>query len=212
MVVAGYHLIWTAYGCWLPNDPRGSTSKEVRNIQLQGLGELHFGRKRLQPARRVVKAFYDQAKQRLKHELLDLSDGETVAAAVAFASVIKSHRYTCYACAVMPDHVHLLIRKHRHQAEEMIDVLQDASCLSVRACGHRDSDHPVWTEGGWKGFLTTPEDFRRIIRYIEQNPVKIGRPQQHWDFVTPYDGWMPGQVFRAKPQANGKHQQREKPQ
>jgi hypothetical protein len=55
MVVAGYHLIWTAYGCWLPNDPRGSTSKEVRNIQLQDLGELHFGRKRLQPARRVAR-------------------------------------------------------------------------------------------------------------------------------------------------------------
>src|SRR5436190_14918646 len=100
MVVAGYHLIWTAYGCWLPNDPRGSTSKEVRNIQLQDLGELHFGRKRLQPARRVVKAFYDEAQQRLKHELLNLSDGETVAVATAFASAIKAQRYTCYACAI----------------------------------------------------------------------------------------------------------------
>ena len=161
MVVAGYHLIWTAYGCWLPNDPRGSTSKEVRNVHLQDLGDLHFGRKRLQPARRVVKAFYEEAQQRLKHKMLDLNDGETVAVATAFASVIKSQRYTCYACAILPDHVHLLIRKHRHQAEEMIDLLQDASCLAVRTCGHRESDHPVWTAGGWKGFLTTPADFRR---------------------------------------------------
>lgn len=130
MVVAGYHLIWTAYGCWLPNDPRGSTSKEVRSVQLQDLGELHFGRKRLQPARRVVKAFYEEAKQRLKTELLNLNDGEMVAAAAAFASVIKAQRYTCYACAIMPDHVHFLIRKHRHQAEERIDLLQNASCLS----------------------------------------------------------------------------------
>ena len=29
-MVAGYHLIWTVYGYWLPNDPRGSTSTEVR--------------------------------------------------------------------------------------------------------------------------------------------------------------------------------------
>jgi hypothetical protein len=26
-MIAGYHLIWTAYGWWLPNDPRGSTSQ-----------------------------------------------------------------------------------------------------------------------------------------------------------------------------------------
>lgn len=50
-MVVGYHLIWTAYGCWLPNDPRGSTSRDVRSVQLQDLGELHFGRKKMQPAR-----------------------------------------------------------------------------------------------------------------------------------------------------------------
>jgi hypothetical protein len=38
MVVAGYHLIWTAYGHWLPNDPRGRTSAEVRSVDLQDLG------------------------------------------------------------------------------------------------------------------------------------------------------------------------------
>jgi hypothetical protein len=84
MVVAGYHLIWTAYGCWLLNDPRGRTSKKVRNIQLQNLGDWHFGRKRLQLARRMVKAFYEEAQQRLKHELLNLNDCETVAAAEDF--------------------------------------------------------------------------------------------------------------------------------
>ena len=29
-MVAGFHLIWTAYGWWLPNDPRGSSSYEIR--------------------------------------------------------------------------------------------------------------------------------------------------------------------------------------
>ena len=30
-MVAGYHLIWTGYGWWLlANDPRGSTSREIR--------------------------------------------------------------------------------------------------------------------------------------------------------------------------------------
>jgi REP element-mobilizing transposase RayT len=198
-MVAGYHLIWTAYGWWLPNDPRGSTSREVRSVQLHDLGELHFGRKKLQPVRRVVKEFYDEARLKLKHELLTLSDAEVLATAEAFAAVIREQQYTCYACAIMPDHLHILIRKHRHEAPEMIERLQDASCFAVRDCLQRDPIHPVWSDGGWQGFLETPQDFRRIIRYIELNPVKIGRPRQTWDFVKPYDGWMPGRIVCKPP-------------
>ena len=44
-IVITHHLIWTAYGWWLPNDPRGSGSKTVRNPSLAQLGNLHFGRK-----------------------------------------------------------------------------------------------------------------------------------------------------------------------
>src|SRR6187455_2715826 len=119
-IVIAHHLIWTAYGWWLPNDPRGSGSSIIRNDIIAELGELHLGRKRVQPAGQVVREFYDQAADRLKHSLLTFNDtpGETIAA--AFAEVIARERYTCYACAIMPDHVHILIRKHKHQAEEML--------------------------------------------------------------------------------------------
>ena len=50
-MVAGYHLIWTVYGYWLPNDPRGSTSSEVRIASIKALGPLHYGRKKQQPPR-----------------------------------------------------------------------------------------------------------------------------------------------------------------
>ena len=39
MVIA-YHLVWTAYGWWLPNDPRGSMSHHVEQNVLRDLGEL----------------------------------------------------------------------------------------------------------------------------------------------------------------------------
>ena len=48
MVIA-YHLIWTAYGWWLPNDPRGSMSELIASDIIAELGELHYGRKRVQP-------------------------------------------------------------------------------------------------------------------------------------------------------------------
>ncbi|MCP4379158.1 MAG: hypothetical protein GY794_23680 [bacterium] len=37
--VIAYHLIWTAYGWWLPNDPRRSTSHLMRRDIVTTLGE-----------------------------------------------------------------------------------------------------------------------------------------------------------------------------
>src|SRR5437016_3459581 len=37
-MVLGYHAIWGVYGFWLPNDPRGSWSKEVWAPQLRTFG------------------------------------------------------------------------------------------------------------------------------------------------------------------------------
>ncbi len=59
-IVIAYHLIWTAYGWWLPNDPRGSTSRRVASDLLAELGELHHGRRKIQPPRHVVHEFYER--------------------------------------------------------------------------------------------------------------------------------------------------------
>jgi hypothetical protein len=109
-MVIGFHLVWTAYGWWLPNDPRGSMSRSIRCDLIAELGELHYGRKRVQPASREIREFYREARSRLKHELLTFCDVERCMLAASFAEVIERERYTCYACAIMPDHIHILIR------------------------------------------------------------------------------------------------------
>src|SRR5580658_8131442 len=92
--------------------------------------------------------------------------------ACAMAGAIRKQVYTCYACAIMPDHVHILIRKHKHQAEEMVRNLQRESHLRLREAGVRDFEHPVWGGPGWKVFLDCLDEIRRTIRYIENNPRK----------------------------------------
>jgi REP element-mobilizing transposase RayT len=198
-MVAGYHLIWTAYGWWLPNDPRGSTSREIRQAHLASLGALHHGRKRIQPAGRTIQAFYDAARGRLKHALVKLSARDVPLVADALADVIRQQAYTCYACAIMPDHVHLLIRKHKHRAEQMIENFQEASRLRLREAGLRAADHPVWGGPGWKVYQDSREDMERTIRYIRDNPGHLGMAEQHWSFVRAYDGWLPGQVRVVRP-------------
>ena len=69
-VVIAHHLIWTAYGYWLPNDPRGSMSKTIACDVIAELGTLHFGRKKVQPSAREVKEFQDRSRAVLKYPLL----------------------------------------------------------------------------------------------------------------------------------------------
>lgn len=42
-IVIAYHLIWTGYGWWFPNDLRGSTSHFIASDALAQINELHFG-------------------------------------------------------------------------------------------------------------------------------------------------------------------------
>jgi REP element-mobilizing transposase RayT len=189
-LVIAYHPVWTAYGWWLPNDPRGSGSQAIRTEIVADLGELHFGRKRIQPIGNEVREFYAQSVDKLKHPLLTFDEASRAAIAEAFAQVIDQERYTCYACAIMPDHVHLVIRKHKHQAEEMVEELMESSRRRLIEAGLRAATHPTWTAGhGWKVFLEHPEEIRRTIRYVERNPIKDGLPAQVWPFVTRYNGW-----------------------
>src|SRR5207253_1098514 len=159
-MIAAYHLIWSAYGWWLPNDPRGSGSQSIREDILTELGELHLGRKKIQPAGREIRAFYTRAKDLLYHELSTFTDAEISLLAECFANTVNKHRYTCYACAIMPDHVHLAIRKHRHWAEEMIEHFQDESRPALQAA-RRKPIHPIWGGPGWKVFLDAEDDIRR---------------------------------------------------
>lgn len=190
-MVVGYHLVWTAYGWWLPNDPRGSSSREIRVERIEQLGDLHYGRKPVQPSSGEIREFYQRAKQVLAHPILAFDAVDVAILAASFALTIRHRGYTCYACAIMPDHIHLLIRRHRDKAEQMLAELQQDSRDALLVAERRRDDHPVWGGPGWKVFLNTQDDMYRIVRYIEKNPAERNLPPQHWKFVQPYDGWLP---------------------
>jgi REP element-mobilizing transposase RayT len=174
-IVIAYHLIWTAYGFWLPTDPRGSMSKWV-------VGRLHYGRKKIQPKSWEIREYLRATEDVLKFPRLTLNSEAILCIGRAFETVIEQCKYTCYACAIMPDHVHILIRKHKHPYEEMVRNLQRESHLLLRAEGFRDFEHPTWGGHGWSVFLDHPTDIWRTIPYIEQNPTKIGLAAQKWGF------------------------------
>ncbi len=92
----------------------------------------------------------------------------------------------------MPDHVHLLIRRACDSAEQMVEAFQEITRTALIDAGKRSPTHPTWTKGpGWKGFHEYATGFCQTIKYIRENPLEIGLPEQNWDFVSEYDGWLP---------------------
>jgi REP-associated tyrosine transposase len=152
---------------------------------------LHRGRKIIQPTGNAIREFYKFADELLTHTRHLFSGEEALLIANSLAGTIRERNYTCYACAVMPDHIHLLIRRHRDKAEEMIDLFQENSRKAMIEAGRRPVNHPVWGGPGWKVFLNTRQDMHRIVKYMRDNPIRAGLKEQRWGFVKEYDGWLP---------------------
>ena len=46
----------------------------------------------------------------------------------------------------------------------------------------------MWASRGWKQYLDTEESIENAIKYVEENPVKEGKPKQKWSFVKRFGG------------------------
>jgi REP element-mobilizing transposase RayT len=192
----GCHLIFGAYGFWLPNDPRGSWSTEVWARHLRPFG----GPTKVETRHSVAHRKHDRAerlraKQALKYPAVKLTGIQARAAGRGFAQIIDELKVTVYACAVLPDHVHLVTAAHRPDGDELIGFLKRAATrhLSAEALhpleAFRRGDGRVpspWAVRGWTVYLDTVEQMRRRIRYVEENPLEAGLPRQRWPFVSTY--------------------------
>jgi REP-associated tyrosine transposase len=189
--IIAHHLIWTLYGHWLPNDPRGSGSEAVRDPKFEPIGEHYHGRKlrHEQPSRGELRAFYEQAKPLLDYRVFWIDEAKRQAIANAITGVVSERKYTVWACAILSNHMHMVIRRHRDDALSMWNAISDGTRPAVRGFVDVDLKHPVWAARPYKVFLRTPEEVRGRIEYVEGNPVKEGLPEQQYCFVQSYDNW-----------------------
>ena len=97
-IIIGHHLVLHGYGHWLPNDPRGSGSQEIRQEKLAELGPVHFGRKKVQPSRESLREFKQEATERLEFAPLWFDDANRQAIGDSIGRVVSSKGYTVWAC------------------------------------------------------------------------------------------------------------------
>jgi len=193
-----FHGIFGAYGFWLPNDPRGSWSSWVGSWELYRYGPAtkttathslaHYPHNRKQ---RLA------AKQAMKYPPVSFTGEQARVVGDGFRNAIEDRGLHCYACAILPDHVHVVMAAHRLSPGQVIgdlkrlsgDALVRASCHPLQAFSAKGQRPPLcFVRRGWKVYLDTVEDVARCIKYVENNPLKEGLPKQKWSFVEAFSG------------------------
>jgi len=202
-MIHGYHVILPVYGFWLPNDPRGSWSDFVGAWELARFGKARpvRERRRLRDLSAAELQQREAARGKLKYPPVQLNGLQARAVARGFAKQIRTSNYTLWACAIMPEHTHLVIARHSY-AVEQISILLKGSATRRLIEEHR---HPLatfagpherpprmWAERAWKIYLDSDEAIENAIAYVQNNPLEEDKPAQHWSFVTPFAGLSDG--------------------
>ncbi len=198
-MIHGYHLILPAYGFWLPNDPRGSWSDMVRKWELVRFGPAtkNIERRTLDSLSESELASREAARKALTYPPVAFSDEQIAAIAEGFARRASKSNYTVWACAILPEHTHLVLARHIFIVEKLANQLKGAATRTLL----ENNIHPLahlsrtekrlprmWAENQWKVYLDSEQAIENAIHYVEDNPMKEGLPKQDWPFVQPFAG------------------------
>ena len=195
-MVLAYHIIFGAYGFWLPNDPRGSWSDFVWAWEL-----ARFGPARHTNARHSLAHIpHDHAarlaaKAALLRPAVVFNGLQGRAIARGFADAATRGRYRVLACSILPEHVHMVVGRHPQRTIEYIGCHLKGRASKFLAdenlhpfqneVGRRRKRPSPWGESFWQVFLDSRDGIHAACVYVENNPLKEGRRPQAWHFVTP---------------------------
>ncbi len=196
MVIA-YHVVFSTYGFWLPNDPRGSNSDYVRAKSLLPFGEA----KKVKGNRSVARQPHDWkvrqlAKEALKYKPVKFNGAQARSVGRGFANAIRTAKMRVLACAILPDHVHLVILRHRYSIETIVRLLKsNATTQLLNETLHpfqtivlKDGSRPSpWGQKYRDVFLFEEDEISDKMDYVRNNPLKEGKTRQSWSFVQTFN-------------------------
>ena len=201
-MIRAYHAIFTAYGFWLPNDPRGSWSRFVGSWELFRFGPAtKTGTRRSVATKPHDRAARDAAKRALKYPPVCFDGHQALSISKGFATAIGEHGYRLFACSILPEHVHVVVARCDRPIERVVTHLKAKATrqLTLDGChplasftGRRGGARTPWAENCWKCFLNDEREIARAVRYVEDNPGKEGKRPQRWSFVVPCVGNVAG--------------------
>jgi putative DNA methylase len=95
-----------------------------------------------------------------------------------------SQQYRLLAWVIMPNHVHLLVEVWQTPMVDLIKGWKGYSARQVnRVLGRRGK---LWQDKYWDRYIRDEAHFRKVVHYIESNPVKAGlvKSPERWPFSS----------------------------
>ncbi len=138
-----------------------------------------------------------EAATALRYPAVRLNGLQASAVGTGFASAVRKSGFAIWACSILPDHVHLVIARHKFRVEQIANLLKGEATKEIkRMLLHPHSLHAnasskvpsMGAERHWKVYLDSEAAIDDAIRYVEENPLKENKPRQNWSFVTPFTG------------------------
>src|SRR3569833_299069 len=131
-MIVGYHCIFSAYGFWLPNDPRGSWSDFVGAWELYRYGEATKTTAR----RSIAHEQHDRqrrlaAKRSLQRPPVAFNGLQARAVGRGFAAYVERWKIPVWACAILPDHIHIVVGRPHIDIEQVIIQLKGVATKSL---------------------------------------------------------------------------------
>jgi len=201
-MIHAYHVVIGAYGFWLPNDPRGSWSEFVGAWELVRFGQStkSIDRIELTPEQEHERRM---AKRSLKYPAVQFTGAQAKGIGEAFGESSTKNNYSIWACAILPEHTHLVIARHTIEVESIVNKLKGRATSKLISKNLHpfaliaDTASPLprmWARNMWKVYLDSEEAIYEAIQYVRDNPIKEGKPEQRWPWVRPFGGLESGWV------------------
>ncbi|MFO0809971.1 MAG: hypothetical protein U0746_15225 [Gemmataceae bacterium] len=183
----------TGFGC--RTIPEGSGSTHVWAEHLKPFGPATGLQDR---SRSVARKGHDrtlrlEAKRQLKYPAVKFTGTQAKTIGEGFGTYVRKNGVTVWACSILPEHVHLVVARHTFDVELVIEQLKAAATRELLKVGSHPFGHirlkngrppKCWQRGAWFPFLDTPSEVRGRIVYVEDNPLKEGKPRQRWSWVA----------------------------
>ena len=140
-MVHGYHIILPHYGFWLPNDPRGSWSLFVARWEIARFGKTtrHLEQRTLAQLSEEEMAQRVAARKAPLYPPIALTGQQALSVANGFKQQAAKSSYSIWACAILPEHTHLVVARHLYKAEQIANLLKGAATRQLI----EDDLHPL---------------------------------------------------------------------
>ena len=124
------------------------------------------------------------------HELLDAGHGDCHLRNPQYAKIVQEtllrfngERYTLKTWCVMPNHVHVLIKSSNVPTAKIVHSWKSYTAWAINR--ELEQNGRFWHREYFDRFIRDRKHLKRVIEYIEMNPVKAGLVQkkEDWEFT-----------------------------